>query len=632
MEGLYLGTIDCSPRHSGTVDVIFLAPKFTSAYKAERHTLRHQPVKRQQLQKKTSINPCCSTITSYSSVQHPILPCMNHSTSFDLLNTPPQQQQHNYQAMNGNNNTQYSQSNTSSNGGHFVFGGNNQDGRQAFPSSSTQHTTLGTTNNNTTSIQVQLQQLQQYQRYNNNGNNLTSTTQAFGNPTQTYSVPNPSLIFNQQGAYNSMDQPQTNNTQDGEELIDWINEGPSKLLQQQELPHPFEDFDFGWYPQCDENGMIHNIQVSHNLPQNQYLQAQNLLTQDLVNPEIDGYGRNFTNTTSLQQPGCFVMSDEGGLVTTWNMAEVENVEIDKSGLEGMVTKNANALFGNSQLFTNHTISTTESKNLLSTSITSLANSLSFENQTQTKRGKKTQQRRVNCEHPQYEQSYNENFNVLEMDEDTFRDHVLSLFGEKVKRKTNPAPFDEDDFSKLLATKARITDLFEHCKKENLTVVNTLITQFQPYEVNPMDDVMQMMNNDMKDLYAKVQNKLDDKNLENKKKCEQVLDRLINDWIVKIKTQPVSSDKTSNNSSNSKRKQRSTNRRLPHEAKKVLENWFLDHYKHPYPTNEEKQVLSDQTQLNLTQINNWFINKRGRSLKIVKEKLKVEQTDDVKDEE
>lgn len=54
-----------------------------------------------------------------------------------------------------------------------------------------------------------------------------------------------------------------------------------------------------------------------------------------------------------------------------------------------------------------------------------------------------------------------------------------------------------------------------------------------------------------------------------------------------------------------------NRTLPAEASKILKEWFLNHYQHPYPSEEEKKELQEKTGLSITQINNWFINKRVR---------------------
>jgi hypothetical protein len=46
---------------------------------------------------------------------------------------------------------------------------------------------------------------------------------------------------------------------------------------------------------------------------------------------------------------------------------------------------------------------------------------------------------------------------------------------------------------------------------------------------------------------------------------------------------------------------------------VLRDWLADHKRHPYPTDEEKLLLSQQTNLTLSQVSNWFINARRRIL-------------------
>ena len=46
---------------------------------------------------------------------------------------------------------------------------------------------------------------------------------------------------------------------------------------------------------------------------------------------------------------------------------------------------------------------------------------------------------------------------------------------------------------------------------------------------------------------------------------------------------------------------------------ILKGWLEQNSHNPYPSENEKQVLSDQTGLNMTQINNWFINARRRLL-------------------
>ena len=50
---------------------------------------------------------------------------------------------------------------------------------------------------------------------------------------------------------------------------------------------------------------------------------------------------------------------------------------------------------------------------------------------------------------------------------------------------------------------------------------------------------------------------------------------------------------------------------PPEQKKMLKDWFEQHRSEPYPTQEEKIQLSQETGLTLIQINDWFINARRR---------------------
>jgi hypothetical protein len=53
---------------------------------------------------------------------------------------------------------------------------------------------------------------------------------------------------------------------------------------------------------------------------------------------------------------------------------------------------------------------------------------------------------------------------------------------------------------------------------------------------------------------------------------------------------------------------------PPKVSEKLRKWLHDHEDHPYPTEAEKRNLSEKTGLNMTQINNWFINARRRYLK------------------
>jgi hypothetical protein len=56
------------------------------------------------------------------------------------------------------------------------------------------------------------------------------------------------------------------------------------------------------------------------------------------------------------------------------------------------------------------------------------------------------------------------------------------------------------------------------------------------------------------------------------------------------------------------------RNLPPHATAALRKWLFEHTENPYPTEDEKQILMQQTNLNLKQVNNWFINARRRILK------------------
>jgi hypothetical protein len=43
--------------------------------------------------------------------------------------------------------------------------------------------------------------------------------------------------------------------------------------------------------------------------------------------------------------------------------------------------------------------------------------------------------------------------------------------------------------------------------------------------------------------------------------------------------------------------------------KVLKEWFMENIKHPYPSIREKEQMSQQSGLDIKQIQNWFTNAR-----------------------
>ncbi|KAJ9173514.1 hypothetical protein P3X46_016637 [Hevea brasiliensis] len=53
-------------------------------------------------------------------------------------------------------------------------------------------------------------------------------------------------------------------------------------------------------------------------------------------------------------------------------------------------------------------------------------------------------------------------------------------------------------------------------------------------------------------------------------------------------------------------------KLPGDTTIVLKNWWQQHSKWPYPTEDDKAKLVEETGLQLKQINNWFINQRKRN--------------------
>ncbi|MBZ3883570.1 Homeobox protein TGIF2LX [Sciurus carolinensis] len=81
--------------------------------------------------------------------------------------------------------------------------------------------------------------------------------------------------------------------------------------------------------------------------------------------------------------------------------------------------------------------------------------------------------------------------------------------------------------------------------------------------------------------------------------DQVLDSSINSKTDKVLTSPES-----------KRQRKGY---LPSESVRILRDWLYEHRFKAYPSEAEKRMLSEQTNLSFLQISNWFINARRRVL-------------------
>eukprot|EP00730_Choanoeca_flexa_P017248 TRINITY_DN8282_c0_g1_i2.p1 TRINITY_DN8282_c0_g1~~TRINITY_DN8282_c0_g1_i2.p1 ORF type:complete len:440 (+),score=86.38 TRINITY_DN8282_c0_g1_i2:194-1321(+) len=56
-----------------------------------------------------------------------------------------------------------------------------------------------------------------------------------------------------------------------------------------------------------------------------------------------------------------------------------------------------------------------------------------------------------------------------------------------------------------------------------------------------------------------------------------------------------------------------NKRFPSKSTQVLKRWLFEHTEDPYPSEDVKHELMEQSGLSLAQLNNWFINARRRLL-------------------
>jgi hypothetical protein len=57
-------------------------------------------------------------------------------------------------------------------------------------------------------------------------------------------------------------------------------------------------------------------------------------------------------------------------------------------------------------------------------------------------------------------------------------------------------------------------------------------------------------------------------------------------------------------------------KLPQKATNILKEWIFEHLTNPYPAEDQKVILCNQTGLTTNQLNNWFTNARRRLLRKV----------------
>ncbi|XP_048752582.2 uncharacterized protein LOC125664086 [Ostrea edulis] len=72
--------------------------------------------------------------------------------------------------------------------------------------------------------------------------------------------------------------------------------------------------------------------------------------------------------------------------------------------------------------------------------------------------------------------------------------------------------------------------------------------------------------------------------------------------------------------------RPRSRQLNSKATSIMSNWFEKNLHHPYPTDEQKEMLARQGGISVAQVKAWFANKRNRTsnTKPKKQKMQVEK--------
>jgi len=80
------------------------------------------------------------------------------------------------------------------------------------------------------------------------------------------------------------------------------------------------------------------------------------------------------------------------------------------------------------------------------------------------------------------------------------------------------------------------------------------------------------------------------------------------------SRPVSNFSSCSGGDGKKGKKKKRRGHFPKATTDLLKQWLFEHLDHPYPTEEEKAMLAEDTGLSVKQINYWFTNSRRRFLK------------------
>lgn len=108
-------------------------------------------------------------------------------------------------------------------------------------------------------------------------------------------------------------------------------------------------------------------------------------------------------------------------------------------------------------------------------------------------------------------------------------------------------------------------------------------------------------------------------INNEHPAEQKIINQLEDELTKICTDTKGVIKDITNVDDAKKKNKPCRKRkrecLLSEQKELLDTWLQTHINNPYPSDDEKVYLAQETGLDKEQVSNWFVNARKRSKQI-----------------